>query len=64
MKNEEMGRLGWSAGDLASRPKNEPGKLVIAARLRREAEINSEGGRVRRRGAEGCDGSGSDRRAG
>jgi REP element-mobilizing transposase RayT len=36
---EEMSRLKWCEGDLASRPKNEPGKLVIAARLRRETTL-------------------------
>jgi hypothetical protein len=36
---EEMSRLKWREGDLASRPKNEPGKLVIAARLRRETTL-------------------------
>jgi hypothetical protein len=36
---EEMSRLKWCEGDLASRPRNEPGKLVIAARLRRETTL-------------------------
>jgi hypothetical protein len=36
---EEMSRLKSREGDLASRPKNEPGKLVIAARLRRETTL-------------------------
>ena len=30
---EELLRLGWSAQDLVSRPKKDPGKLAIAARL-------------------------------
>lgn len=33
---EEIKRLGWRHSDLSQRPKSDPGKLAIAARLRRE----------------------------
>src|SRR5437667_7789175 len=33
---EEMARLGWSKEQLAQKPKSDPGKLAIAARLRAE----------------------------
>jgi putative transposase len=36
---EELGRLGWSAEDLVRRPKNDPDKLAIAVRLRRETTL-------------------------
>ncbi len=36
---EELRRLGWSARDLVRRPKNDPGKLAIAVRLRRETTL-------------------------
>ena len=36
---EELRRLGWSAEDLARRPKNDPGKLAIGVRLRRETTL-------------------------
>ena len=36
---EELRRLGWSAEDLVRRPKNDPGKLAIAVRLRRETTL-------------------------
>jgi REP element-mobilizing transposase RayT len=36
---EELGRLGWQASDLADRRKNDPGKLALAARLRRETTL-------------------------
>jgi hypothetical protein len=35
----ELRRLGWSAEDLVRRPKNDPGKLAIAVRLRRETTV-------------------------
>jgi len=38
---EELRQLGWSAQDLAHRPKNDPGKLAIAVRLRRETPLTS-----------------------
>lgn len=37
---EELGRLGWEATELAVRRKNDPGKLAIAARLRRETTLS------------------------
>jgi REP element-mobilizing transposase RayT len=36
---EELGRLGWQESDLADRRKNDPGKLALAARLRRETTL-------------------------
>jgi REP element-mobilizing transposase RayT len=33
---EELRRLGWVEADLSRRPKNDPAKLALAARLRRE----------------------------
>ncbi|MGO8674749.1 MAG: transposase [Limisphaerales bacterium] len=36
---EELRRLGWSMEDLVRRPKNDPGKLAIAVRLRRETSL-------------------------
>src|SRR5438552_13529956 len=33
---EELARLGWSKQQLAQKPKSDPGKLAIAARLRSE----------------------------
>ena len=36
---EELGRLGWQETDLASRRKHDPGKLRIAARLRKETTL-------------------------
>jgi hypothetical protein len=36
---EELQRLEWSAQDLARRAKKDPGKLAIAARLRRETTL-------------------------
>ena len=36
---EELSRLGWTASDLARRRKNDPDKLAIAARLRRETTL-------------------------
>lgn len=46
--SEELRRLGWSAEDLVRRPRNDPGKLAIAARLRRETvlTIKAIAGRV------------------
>ena len=35
---EELRRLGWTEGDLAQRRKNDPDKLAIAARMRREKQ--------------------------
>jgi len=37
---EEMSRLGWTESDLASRLKNDPGKLAMAARLRKETTLS------------------------
>ena len=37
--SEELGRLGWNLADFASRPKSDPAKLQIAARLRRETTL-------------------------
>lgn len=37
---EELGRLGWTEGDLATRPKNDPGKVAMAVRLRRETTLS------------------------
>jgi len=36
---EELSRLGWTASDLARRRKNDPDKLAIAARLRKETTL-------------------------
>ncbi len=36
---EELGRLGWSPGDLATRRKSDPSKLAIAVRLRKETTL-------------------------
>ena len=36
---EELRRQGWNENDLATRRKNDPGKLMIAARLRRETTL-------------------------
>ena len=36
---EELRRLGWSGEDLVRRPKNDPDKLAIAVRLRRESTL-------------------------
>ena len=37
---EELGRLGWKEADLATRPKSDPAKLQIAARLRKETTLS------------------------
>jgi hypothetical protein len=37
---EELEHLGWREEDLASRPKNDPLKLELAARLRRETTLS------------------------
>ena len=37
---EELRRLAWSAEDLVRRPKNDPGKLALAVRLRRETTLS------------------------
>jgi putative transposase len=37
---EELGKLGWDAGQLSVRRKNDPGKLCIASRLRRETTLS------------------------
>jgi len=37
---EEMSRLGWTEADLASRLKNDPCKLAMAARLRKETTLS------------------------
>jgi hypothetical protein len=36
---EDLRRPGWSADELVRRPKNDPDKLAIAARLRRESTL-------------------------
>jgi REP element-mobilizing transposase RayT len=36
---EELKRLGWREGELARRRKSDPGKLAMAARLRRETAV-------------------------
>ena len=36
---EELRRLGWRETDLANRRKNDPAKLAIGARLRRETTL-------------------------
>jgi hypothetical protein len=36
---EELERLGWQEGDLVRRRKNDPAKLELAARLRRETTL-------------------------
>ena len=36
---EELGRLKWQMAELESRPKTDPGKLAIAARLRKEPTL-------------------------
>ena len=36
---EELKRLGWSEGELSQRPKSDPAKLALAARLRRETTL-------------------------
>ena len=37
---EDLRRLGWSAEDLVGRPSNDPDKLAIAVRLRRETTLS------------------------
>jgi len=46
---EELRRLGWKESDLASRRKSDPGKLALAARLRKETTLPLKwiAGRVR-----------------
>jgi REP element-mobilizing transposase RayT len=36
---EDVKRLGWSEGELGQRPKSDPAKLAMAARLRRETTL-------------------------
>jgi hypothetical protein len=36
---EELKLLGWQPGELSQRPKSDPAKLAIAARLRRETTL-------------------------
>ena len=36
---QELKRLGWREGQLRDRPKSDPAKLAIAARLRRETTL-------------------------
>jgi hypothetical protein len=36
---EELGRQGWQEADLAARRRNDPVKLELAARLRRETTL-------------------------
>ena len=38
--SEELGRLGWVEADLAIRPKGDPDKMAIAARLRKETTLS------------------------
>ena len=40
---EELERRGWQEADLAARAKGDPGKLEIAARLRRETTLSLKG---------------------
>jgi len=40
---EELSRLGWSRAELAARHKSDPGKLALAARLRRETTLSIKG---------------------
>ena len=37
---EELARLGWSQSDLARRPKSDPAKLALGARLRNETTLS------------------------
>lgn len=37
--SEELARLGWSHEEVAVRRKSDPGKLAMAARLRRETTL-------------------------
>jgi hypothetical protein len=37
---EELPRLGWSGYELSTRRKNDPGKMAIAVRLRRETTLS------------------------
>ena len=37
---EELRRLGWQDADLAARPKSDPAKLALAARLRKETTLS------------------------
>jgi len=39
MNAEELRRQGWTAADLGERPKSDPVKLALAARLRRETTL-------------------------
>ena len=36
---EELARLGWTEDDLKEKPKSDPAKLALAARLRRETSL-------------------------
>ena len=36
---QELKRLRWSPGEMSKRPKSDPAKLAIAARLRRETTL-------------------------
>ena len=36
----ELGRLGWTKSDFASRRKSDPGKQAIEARLRKETTLS------------------------
>jgi REP element-mobilizing transposase RayT len=38
--SQELSRLGWAEADLAARLKNDPGRLAIAARVRRETTLS------------------------
>src|SRR5207245_1086133 len=37
--SQELDRLGWKQSELADRPKSDPAKLAIAARLRKETTL-------------------------
>jgi len=39
---EELQRLGWRESDLVTRRKNDPGKMAIAVRLRRETPLSTK----------------------
>jgi putative transposase len=42
MISEELSRLGWRVTELSTRPKNDPAKLALAARLRRETTLTTK----------------------
>jgi hypothetical protein len=40
MLTEELSRLGWTEQELEARPKSDPAKMCIAARLRKETTLS------------------------